>query len=405
MKKKLLFVICTFGRAGVETALLELLRKLDPEQFEISLFVLRAQGEMASALPPYVQLLNTDYDTTSVHSRAGRWKLRARTLRFLWTRGTAIRLIPYALHNLWDMCRHGSVHAERLLWRLLSEGAPRLDTEFGLAVAYMDGSSTYYVADHVKAIRKAAFVHTDYTLAGYTRALDQDCYSKMDRIFAISDEVGSRFLEVYPEYGYKLDVFHNILNVSEIRRKSQLSGGFTDEYEGTRILTIGRLSSEKAHEVSIEALKLLKDAGGRFRWYVLGEGEQRRILEKKIRALGLTEDFILCGAVDNPYPYLVQTDLYVHVSRYEGKSIAIQEAQILECVILASDCRGNRENVSDGEDGKMCPLTPEGIRDGILWLMDHPGDRAQYAKSAGQKYQDQSDEVSKLLSLIEEKEG
>ena len=194
MKKKLLFVVETLGRAGVETALLELVRKLDPEQFEISLFVLRAQGDMASALPPYVQLLNTDYDTASVHSRAGRWKLRLRTLPFLWRHGTAIRLIPYAFCNLWDMFKRGSIHPERLLWRLLSEGAPRLDTEFDLAVAYMDGSSTYYVADHVKAVRKVAFVHTDYTLAGYTRALDQDCYSKMDRIFAISDEVRSRFL-------------------------------------------------------------------------------------------------------------------------------------------------------------------------------------------------------------------
>ena len=400
MKKKCLFVINTLSRAGAETALLELLRKLSPERFDVSLFVLTAQGEMVSELPPYVQLLNKDYDSTSVLVRAGKRKLLKKVLRSLCARGTVIRLFPYLLRNLRKMPGRGSANAEKLLWRVLSDGAPRWDRSYDLAVAYLEGGSTYYVADHVKADKKAAFVHIDYTMAGYTRALDLDCYRKMDKIFAVSDEVRSRFLEIYPEHELKLEVFHNILNVSEIRRKSRLAGGFTDNYNGTRLLTVAKLAAQKALDISIEAMKLLKDAGGRFRWYVLGEGEQRSYLERKIRGLELTEDFILCGAADNPYPYFAQTDLYVHASRFEGKSIAIQEAQILECAVLASDCSGNRENVSDGEDGKLCPFTPEGIRDGILWLMAHPEARAQYAKAAGQKYKDQASGADKLLSLV-----
>ena len=398
--KRLLFVINTLGRAGAEIALLELLRRLDPERYDISLFVLTGQGELASELPACVRLLNADYDSTPVLSREGKRKLRKQVLRFLCSRGTAIRLFPYLLRNLWDMLRRGSVNAEKLLWRALSVGAPRWDAGYDLAVAWLEGGSTYYVADHVNAAKKAAFVHIDYTMAGYTRKLDLDCYRQMDKIFAVSDEVRSRFLEIYPEYEHKLEVFHNILNVSEIREKSRLSGGFTDNYSGTRLLTVAKLAAQKALDVSIEAMKLLKDAGGRFRWYVLGEGGQRGYLERKIRGLGLTEDFILCGAVDNPYPYFDQTDLYVHASRFEGKSLAIQEAQILECAVLASDCSGNRENVTDGVDGKLCPLTPEGIRDGILWLMAHPEERARYVKAAGQKYRDQENEAEKLLSLV-----
>lgn len=405
MKKKLLFVINTLSRAGAETALLEILRQVPPERYEVSLFVLTGQGELASELPPYVRLLNTDYDNTSVLSRVGKRKLIERVFRSMCARGTVIRLFPYLFRNLWRMLGDRAVNAEKLLWRVLSDGAPRWDRSYDLAVSYLEGGSTYYVADHVKAAHKAAFVHIDYTMAGYTRALDLDCYREMDKIFAVSDEVRSRFLEVYPENGRKLEVFHNILNISEIHRKSRLSGGFTDGYGGTRILTIGRLTAQKAFEVSVEALKLLKDAGGRFRWYVLGEGDQRSRLQRKIGALGLTEDFILCGAVDNPYPYLAQADLYVHASRFEGKSIAVQEAQILGCPVLASDCSGNRENVSDGEDGKLCPFTPEGIRNGILWLMEHPEERAKYVRAAGQKYQEQTNGVGKLLSLVGENEG
>lgn len=405
MKKKLLFVINTLSRAGAETALLELLRVLDPRRFDISLFVMTGQGELVSELPPYVRVLNTGYDKASVLDKAGKKRLMKKVLRSLCVRGNGVRLFPYLLRNLWDMLRRGPVNADKLLWRVISDGAPRRDTRYDLAVAYLEGGSTYYVADHVKAAKKAAFVHIDYTMAGYTRKLDLDCYDSFDKIFAVSNEVRARFLEIYPEHEHKTEIFHNILNAGEIRRKSRLPGGFTDGYGGTRILTIGRLTSQKAFEVSIEALKLLKDADGRFRWYVLGEGDQRGRLERMISALGLTEDFILCGAVDNPYPYLAQAELYVHASRFEGKSVAIQEAQILELPVLASDCSGNRENVSDGEDGKLCQFTPEGIRDGILWLMEHPEERARYAKAAGQKYQRRANGENKLLSLVMEDEG
>lgn len=405
MRKRLLFVINTLGRAGAETALLALLQLLESERYDIDLFVLTGQGEMMVEVPSHVRMLNRDYDSSSVLSKEGKKRLKKQVLRALCARGTAIRLFPYLVRNLWDMLRRGAFNAEKLLWRALSESAPRWDTEYDLAVAYIEGGSAYYVADHVRAAKKAAFIHIDYTMAGYTKKLDRDCYRHFDKIFTVSDEVKTHFREVYPEHEARLDVFHNILNISEIRRKSRLSGGFTDGYMGTRILTVGRLTAQKAFEVSVEALKLLKDAGGGFRWYVLGEGDQRSKLEQQISDLGLTEDFILCGAVDNPYPYLVQTDLYVHASRFEGKSIAIQEAQILECPVLASDCSGNRENVSDGVDGKLCPFTPEGIRDGILWLMEHPGERAQYAKAAGQKLLNQAAEVDKLLSLIGENGG
>ena len=78
------------------------------------------------------------------------------------------------------------------------------------------------------------------------------------------------------------------------------------------------------------------------------------MLEKQREELGLTGDFLMPGAVANPFPYFKQSDIYVHASRFEGKSIAIQEAQTLGCAIIASDCNGNREQIIDGEDGLLC---------------------------------------------------
>ena len=76
----------------------------------------------------------------------------------------------------------------KLLWRVLSDGADRLDETFDLAVAYLEGGSAYYVADHENAKKKAAFVHIAYGDSGYTREMDRDCYEKMDVIYTVSGE-------------------------------------------------------------------------------------------------------------------------------------------------------------------------------------------------------------------------
>ena len=58
-------------------------------------------------------------------------------------------------------------------------------------------------------------------------------------------------------------------------------------------------------------------------------------------------------------------DFYIHATRFEGKSIAIQEAQVLGCAIAASDCSGNREQIVSGVDGLLCPFSPEGIANAV----------------------------------------
>ena len=59
--KKVLFVINTLGQAGAEKALLELLKRFSPDEYEVSLYVLLGQGELIHDLPRYVKLLNKDF--------------------------------------------------------------------------------------------------------------------------------------------------------------------------------------------------------------------------------------------------------------------------------------------------------------------------------------------------------
>lgn len=401
---RILFVINTLGQAGAETALLSLLQTLAREKgearYEISLYVLTGQGEMASRLPADVRLLNKKYREESVLTAKGRKYLKKTVLKAMFTRGTVVKLFPYLVKNTCAMLGKKRLLPDKLLWRVLSDGGMVLPEEYDLAVSYLEGGAAYFVADHVKAAKKAAFIHVDYEKAGYTRALDKDCYLAFDKIFTVSDEVREAFLKAYPELPEKTEVFHNILNKEEIVRRAEEGEGFTDGFTGIRLLSVGRLTAQKAFEVSVDAMKRLKDAGKNVRWYVLGEGDQRKKLQEQIDTLGLTEDFILYGAVNNPYPFMKQADIYVHASRFEGKSIAIQEAQILGKPMVVSDCSGNREQVCHGKDGLMCGLTPESLAENIMLLLEDEALRRKLGTAAAEKNADAAEEIQKLLSML-----
>ena len=401
MMKKILFVINTLGYGGAERAMLDLFDALDPKKYKISLFVLTGQGELSRELPKHVHLLNKNYNDVSVLTKEGRKLLTKRVLKSGIVKGVFFRRAPYLVKNIRNMRKHGKILPDKLCWRILSDGAPVLKRKYDLAVAYLEGGATYYVADHVKAKKKAAFVHIDYGKAGYTRELDLDCYGKFDRIFTVSDEVREHFMEVYPEYETKVSVFHNMVNQERIRRMADEGTGFEDDFQGYRILTIGRLARQKRYDMAIQAMTLLKEKCQiPVRWYVLGEGDLRESLEQQIKEAHLEKDFILLGVKSNPFPYYRECDLYVHATGFEGKSIAIQEAQTLGKPILATDCSGNREQIVQDVDGRMCPLDPESISSEILWMIEHPERCRLYGEQAKSKIFHSTEGVDAFKALI-----
>lgn len=384
--KKLLFIINTLGFGGAERAMLNLFTELDAEKYDISLLVLTGQGELVKELPENVHLLNKNYNDVSVLTKKGRRLLTFSVLKAGILKGLFIKRAPYLIENFLNMRKKGKILPDKLLWRLLAEATPKINEEYDLAVAYLEGGATYYTAERVNAKKKVAFVHIDYEKAGYSRELDLDCYGKFDRIFSVSDEVKEHFLRVYPEYENKTSVFNNIVNQKRIIEMADEGDGFDDGFDGIRILTVGRLTRQKRYDIAIETMRLIKEKSNMpIRWYALGEGELRKELEQQIKLSGLQNDFILLGVKQNPYPYIRGCDLYVHATQFEGKSIAIQEAQILGKPVLATDCSGNREQIENGVDGWLCEFDPQKISETILNMIENSETCEKYSEKAKQK--------------------
>ncbi len=62
--------------------------------------------------------------------------------------------IPYLIKNTSAMLKQRKIFADKLLWRVMADSGMRLDKEYDMAIAYLEGGSTDFVHDHVKAKQK-----------------------------------------------------------------------------------------------------------------------------------------------------------------------------------------------------------------------------------------------------------
>lgn len=398
--KKILFVINTLGRGGAENALIQLIKKLDKNEYDISLYVILGQGELIEKVPENVHVLNENFDASSVLSHEGKKKLKKHIFGILFKNASVFKNLFYIVSNAFKMIFKGRVLLDKLLWKTLSDASPVFDEKFDLAVSFLEGASAYYVRNYVNADKKAAFIHVNYIEAGYNRKLDKDVYTDFDKIFTVSEDVKESFLNVYPECEENTSVFENIIDKEYVLNKAEEEGGFEDDFDGKRILTIARLTTQKAIDVSVESMKKIAESGENVRWYILGDGELRDKIKSLIEKNNLKDKFILLGVKDNPFTYLKQCDIYVHATKFEGKSMAIREAQILGKPIIVSDCNSNIELVKENEDALVSKLDPSDLSEKIKTLLHDKTLCEKIGQNAAKKFVESDESIKELLSLI-----
>ena len=106
----------------------------------------------------------------------------------------------------------------------------------------------------------------------------------------------------------------------EVRRKLQIPE------DALIALSVGRLDPSKGHEYALEALPVILSSLPNLHWIVLGEGEHRRDLEKRIRELGVANHAHLVGFDPQPLPYYAAADVYLRTTTMEGENISSRQA-------------------------------------------------------------------------------
>lgn len=120
-------------------------------------------------------------------------------------------------------------------------------------------------------------------------------------------------------------------------------------------VSIGRLDEAKELGYLVAAWQRVIAAQPDARLWLVGDGPHRKRLHDQIVDLDLLGRVFLAGVYDGVEELLAAADLFVLPSRTEGPSLALVEAMGAGLPVVATDVAGNRELVTDGEDGLLVP--------------------------------------------------
>ncbi|MCY9692625.1 glycosyltransferase [Paenibacillus alginolyticus] len=347
---------------GVERSLVSMLDHFDYKQYAIDLMLYKHQGDFMNLISHKANLLGEipQYSTFR-KSIAKTLQDRQYTIGFS-------RILSKVHADILGRVRQVAepgYYQMQLMWKYALPYLPKVEKEYDAAISYL--WPHYFIAEKIKAKKKIAWIHTDYSNVETNVKLDLEMWRKFDHIIAVSNACKDSFLAKYRELESKVVVIENITSPDFIRNMAEKEAAIPMvNDERFKIMTVSRLSHAKGIDNAVKALRILKDKGYKdIAWYIVGYGGDEAAIKELIAMNGLDDQFILLGKKTNPYPYIKACDLYVQPSRYEGKAVTVTEAKILGRPILITNYSTAKSQVEDGYDGIICELSVDGIAGGI----------------------------------------
>lgn len=235
---------------------------------------------------------------------------------------------------------------------------------------------------------KARVMHV-HSMAGRTKGFSGLIKSFLVRrvslVIPVSNGAAGIFRTSYPEYKNKIKVIHNCIDVAKLRclsAKSHLKKeDFSIPPDSFTVVTVANLKWEKAHKDLVAAARILNDENIHFLW--VGDGPERKTLEKMINEEGLEKQFHLTGKRPDIAEILSFCDISVLPSEREAFGISIIESYAAGIPVITTDIDGIREIAFNNENSiTIPPGSPEKLAEAIKYMKDNPELRMRIAASA-----------------------
>ena len=394
MKKKVLFIIGSLQSGGVSKSMVSRLNAWDTEKYDTSLLLCCKDGDVFSDyLPKNIQLI---YSPVIEHVMGGfsslKWLLAHGY--FLLCLGVLLRLI---------LSRISRPLASELIARMMPVVS---NVHYDLIVDYGGQQLLYYMVNKLSATKKVSFFHSDYSKWSFYYNADKKYYPLVDHIFTISQTCVDSLKHFFPNCADRVSIMENISSPTIIRQQSLESiGEFKVQIDqmkangNTILCTIGHICRGKGFDFAIEASDILKRNGINFKWIFIGKVLEEDLL-KLIADKELDDNILLVGIQSNPYPYIGLSDIVVHPSRFEGKSIALDEAKILCKPIVVTNFSTVSDQFENGKNGTICGMSGKAVANAIIELINNPNLQDSYRTYLGTHIVDNSREVNKLYTYL-----
>ena len=393
--KKLLFMCISMNIGGTEKALLTMLNEMDRSKYDITLFMLEEYGGFLNQIPDGIKVMYLKEYKTLKKFINNPPQLVAKEL--IKNRKVISGLSILFIYTISKLIKDISIYYKYIL-----RNVDILNEEYDIAIAYagpMDFIS-YFVINKIKSKKRVQWIHFDITKIGFNVNFAKKIYDKFDKVFVVSNEGKDKLINFLPSLKDKTEVFFNIISCKMIEKMSYEGEGFSDDFDGTRILTVGRLSKEKGQDLIIPVLKKLKKNGYKVRWYCIGDGPAKKEYEKLVDELNIKDDFIFLGSKLNPYTYMKECDIYVQPSKHEGYCITLGEARCFNNPIVTTNFTGANEQIVNENTGLVCEISEEGIYRAIKKLLDDKKLYKNIKDNLNNEIVDSTKEIRKLESIL-----
>ena len=359
MKKRILFTHWSMVIGGIETALINLLKRLNPNQYEIDLLLEKKTGEFLDRVPPYVNII----DVESIGLLCGSKKMLFKEMRhfkFI----SAVKLVHYYLHRRRD--KMYDIHLKNL---------PKLN--YDIAICYSHSQMLMQlVNNHVEAPMKLYFMHNEPFVdnknpkdgPGFSNmALRGKYLENYNYLCGVSNSITDKLKELFPQYAEKCITIYYCIDADEIIKKSAqaVATEMADAGSSIKILSVGRFVAQKNFTIIPSVCEILIKRGLDVKWYVIGKGDELETTQDSIRKKNLESRVFLLGTKDNPYPYFKACDIYCQPSLTEAYCITTCEARIFNKIIVATDFPGIREQLKNGLGGIIIKNDSSCIAEGL----------------------------------------
>ena len=176
-------------------------------------------------------------------------------------------------------------------------------------------------------------------------------FPRADRIVTVANAVT---LDLVDNFGLSENLFTVAHNPVDFARIGDESKGFVEPglMTDNTIVAVGRLVRLKGFDILIRAFARLPEEFDA-RLVIVGEGVERKSLERLVAELGVGDRVTLLGARTNPWPYMAGAKVLAVPSRTEAFPSVIGEAFTLSVPVVASRCS---EGVADYLDQGRCGL-------------------------------------------------
>lgn len=227
----------------------------------------------------------------------------------------------------------------------------------------------------VKLISWEQFNYYQNPDGNYRKITRKLAAKRADAIVVLTDE-DKGYYEKELKIRGKLRRIYNPMEQDEAKKEYK--------YESKTIISAGRLTYQKGFDILLDVAQKIFQKHSDWQWIICGEGEDRKVLESKIKECHLEENVILKGNVKNINEYYSQSAMFVLTSRFEGFGLVLTEAKRMGLPCVSFRCpAGPAEIIEEGVNGYLVDCFDiETMADRINVLIEQNEKRISFSNNA-----------------------